>query len=251
LHEALALGQEDIAAVQREVRARVLRLSDTSIPGLAGNVPVAPTLRVRAAGYHHPRTRGSYAPVGPWGRFLAECRGTHRGRGPEGTGKPGPGMVLLGAPRMQRLLRYCARPLFASERWSGRSGASAQSAAEAAIKLHPDVKDRLADIGKIVLASQKPALRIIDKQGRLANPADRDHCLQYVVAIGLLFGELHYHHFEDEVAADPRIDAKSHFLSSPVLATPVGSRYLFPFLVAFEVAPKEEGGDLFFQCRQL
>jgi len=135
--------------------------------------------------------------------------------------------------------------------WSGRSGASAQSAAEAAIKLHPDVKDRLADIGKIVLASQKPALRIIDKQGRLANPADRDHCLQYVVAIGLLFGELHYHHFEDEVAADPRIDAKSHFLSSPVLATPVGSRYLFPFLVAFEVAPKEEGGDLFFQYRQL
>lgn len=83
----------------------------------------------------------------------------------------------------------------------------AQTAAEAAIKLHPDVKDRLADIGKIVLATQKPALRIIDKQGRLANPADRDHCLQYVVAIGLLFGELHYHHFEDEIAADPRIDA--------------------------------------------
>jgi 2-methylcitrate dehydratase len=83
----------------------------------------------------------------------------------------------------------------------------AQTAAEAAIKLHLDVKDRLADIGKIVLATQKPALRIIDKQGRLANPADRDHCLQYVAAIGLLFGELHYHHFEDEIAADPRIDA--------------------------------------------
>ncbi len=83
----------------------------------------------------------------------------------------------------------------------------AQTAAEAAIKLHLDVKDRLADIGKIVLATQKPALRIIDKQGRLANPADRDHCLQYVAAIGLLFGELHYHDFEDEVAADPRIDA--------------------------------------------
>ncbi|MGH8473319.1 MAG: MmgE/PrpD family protein, partial [Gammaproteobacteria bacterium] len=83
----------------------------------------------------------------------------------------------------------------------------AQSAAEAAIKLHPGVKDRLADIDKIVLATQKPALRIIDKRGRLANPADRDHCLRYVAAIGLLFGELHYQHFEDEVAADPRIDA--------------------------------------------
>ncbi|MGH6830269.1 MAG: 2-methylcitrate dehydratase, partial [Methylocella sp.] len=83
----------------------------------------------------------------------------------------------------------------------------AQSAAEAAIKLHPDVKDRLADIGKIVLATQKPALRIIDKQGRLANPADRDHCLQYVAAIGLLFGELHYRHFEEQIAADTRIDA--------------------------------------------
>lgn len=83
----------------------------------------------------------------------------------------------------------------------------AQTAAEAAIKLHPNVKDRLADIGKIVLATQKPALRIIDKQGRLTNPADRDHCLQYVAAIGLLFGELHYHHFEDQIAVDPRIDA--------------------------------------------
>ncbi|MGH6831084.1 MAG: hypothetical protein ACREDG_08015, partial [Methylocella sp.] len=59
----------------------------------------------------------------------------------------------------------------------------------------------------IVLATQKPALRIIDKQGRLANPADRDHCLQYVAAIGLLFGELHYRHFEDQIASDPRIDA--------------------------------------------
>ncbi|MGH8509750.1 MAG: bifunctional 2-methylcitrate dehydratase/aconitate hydratase [Gammaproteobacteria bacterium] len=83
----------------------------------------------------------------------------------------------------------------------------AQTAAEAAIKLYPDVKDRLADIGRIVLATHESALRIIDKPGRLTNPADRDHCLQYVAAIGLLFGELQYHHFEDEIASDPRIDA--------------------------------------------
>ena len=82
----------------------------------------------------------------------------------------------------------------------------AQSAAEAAVRLYPRVKDRLDDIARIQLTTQLPALRIIDKRGPLRNPADRDHCLQYIVAIGLLYGELQYRHFEEPIALDPRID---------------------------------------------
>ncbi len=82
----------------------------------------------------------------------------------------------------------------------------AQTAVECAFQLHPEVKDRLGDIDKITLTTQEAGLRIIDKTGPLQNPADRDHCLQYMVAIGLLFGELNAGHYEDAVAADPRID---------------------------------------------
>jgi 2-methylcitrate dehydratase len=57
------------------------------------------------------------------------------------------------------------------------------------------------------LTTHQSAIRIIDKKGQLHNPADRDHCLQYMVAIGLIFGYLQAEHYEDEVAADPRIDA--------------------------------------------
>ncbi len=81
-----------------------------------------------------------------------------------------------------------------------------QTAVECAFQLHPDIKDRLDDIDKITLTTQEAGLRIIDKTGPLQNPADRDHCLQYMVAIGLLFGELNADHYEDVVAADPRID---------------------------------------------
>jgi 2-methylcitrate dehydratase len=83
----------------------------------------------------------------------------------------------------------------------------AQTAVECAIKLHDQVKDRLEEIEKITLFTQEPAIRIISKTGPLYNPADRDHCLQYMVAIGLIFGELTAEHYEDSVAADPRIDA--------------------------------------------
>jgi 2-methylcitrate dehydratase len=82
----------------------------------------------------------------------------------------------------------------------------AQTAVECAFQLHPEVKDRLDDIDKIMLTTQEAGLRIIDKTGPLQNPADRDHCLQYMVAVGLLFGELNAGHYEDAVAADPRID---------------------------------------------
>ena len=62
----------------------------------------------------------------------------------------------------------------------------AQTAVEAAIGLHRMVRDRLAEIAKVVITTQESAIRIIDKTGPLHNPADRDHCLQYVTAIGLL-----------------------------------------------------------------
>ena len=83
----------------------------------------------------------------------------------------------------------------------------AQTAVECAIELHPQVQHRLDDIERIELETQAAGQRIIDKTGPLDNPADRDHCLQYMVAIGLIFGDLHAGHYEDDVAADPRIDA--------------------------------------------
>ena len=82
----------------------------------------------------------------------------------------------------------------------------AQTAVEAAFQLHPQVKDRLDQIEKIVITSHESAIRIIDKQGPLHNPADRDHCIQYMTAVGLIFGELSAAHYEDDVAKDMRID---------------------------------------------
>jgi 2-methylcitrate dehydratase len=82
----------------------------------------------------------------------------------------------------------------------------AQTAVEAALLLHPQVKDRLDEIASIHIETQEAGARIIDKTGPLANPADRDHCLQYMVAIPLLFGRLTADDYEDAVAADPRVD---------------------------------------------
>lgn len=83
----------------------------------------------------------------------------------------------------------------------------AQTAVEAAIQLHPLVRGRLDEIERIVITTHESAMRIIDKRGPLHNPADRDHCLQYMTAVGLIFGELSAAHYEDRVAQDPRIDA--------------------------------------------
>jgi 2-methylcitrate dehydratase len=83
----------------------------------------------------------------------------------------------------------------------------AQTAVEAAMKLHPQVAARLGEIERIAIETQEPGVRIIDKVGPLANPADRDHCIQYMVAIPLIFGRLTAADYEDGVAADPRIDA--------------------------------------------
>jgi 2-methylcitrate dehydratase len=83
----------------------------------------------------------------------------------------------------------------------------AQTAVEAAMTLHPEVRDRIDQIERIRIETQEPGVRIIDKTGPLANPADRDHCIQYMVAIPLLFGRLTAHDYEDEIARDPRVDA--------------------------------------------
>jgi 2-methylcitrate dehydratase len=83
----------------------------------------------------------------------------------------------------------------------------AQTAVECALQLHPKVKDKTDQIRKIEITTHESAIRIIDKKGPLNNPADRDHCMQYMVAIGLIFGQLTSAHYEDSVAADPRIDA--------------------------------------------
>jgi 2-methylcitrate dehydratase len=83
----------------------------------------------------------------------------------------------------------------------------AQTAVEAAIRLHPQVKGRLADIDRVEITTQEPAVRIIDKSGALHNPADRDHCIQYMAAIGLIHGALTAEHYSDAAAKDPRIDA--------------------------------------------
>jgi 2-methylcitrate dehydratase len=82
----------------------------------------------------------------------------------------------------------------------------AQTAVECAVRLHRQVKDRLDDIKKIVVTTHESAIRIIDKKGPLHNPADRDHCIQYMTAIGLIKGNLTAADYEDNVAADPRID---------------------------------------------
>ncbi|SFN67014.1 bifunctional 2-methylcitrate dehydratase/aconitate hydratase [Xenorhabdus japonica] len=85
-----------------------------------------------------------------------------------------------------------------------------QSAVEAAMFLHQQLKEhgkRIEDIARITIRTHEACIRIIDKQGPLNNPADRDHCIQYMVAIPLIFGRLTAADYEDDIAADPRIDA--------------------------------------------
>jgi 2-methylcitrate dehydratase len=82
----------------------------------------------------------------------------------------------------------------------------AQTAVEAALELHGEVKERLEEIERVEIGTQESAVRIIDKKGPLHNPADRDHCLQYMTAIGLIFGKLTAEHYGEKIAADPRID---------------------------------------------
>src|ERR1700744_3645553 len=80
-----------------------------------------------------------------------------------------------------------------------------QTAVEAAMTLHKQIKST-DDIKKITIRTHEAAIRIIDKKGPLNNPADRDHCIQYMIAVPLIFGRLTAADYEDKVAADPRID---------------------------------------------
>jgi 2-methylcitrate dehydratase len=82
----------------------------------------------------------------------------------------------------------------------------AQTAVECAMQLHPQLKDRLDEIKRITIRTHEAAIRIIDKKGPLSNPADRDHCIQYMIAVPMIFGRLTAADYEDDVAADPRID---------------------------------------------
>jgi 2-methylcitrate dehydratase len=97
----------------------------------------------------------------------------------------------------------------------------AQTAVEAAVALHPQVADRLADIERIVIETQESGKRIIDKVGPLANPADRDHCLQYMVAVALRRGNLTADDYEEAGAADPWLDrlrAKMEVVENPAFS---------------------------------
>ncbi|MBM3963988.1 MAG: bifunctional 2-methylcitrate dehydratase/aconitate hydratase [Planctomycetes bacterium] len=105
----------------------------------------------------------------------------------------------------------------------------AQTAAEAAMKLSPSIRDRIDSIREIGIHTQESAVRIIDKKGALKNPADRDHCIQYIVAVALLHGDLSAEHYEDSAASDPRIDRLREKMT--VIEDPDYSRdYLDPSL---------------------
>ena len=82
----------------------------------------------------------------------------------------------------------------------------AQTAVEAAVKLHDEIKNKFDEIDKIKIITHESAIRIISKEGKLNNPADRDHCLQYMTAIGLIKGDLVAEDYEDSVAKDPLVD---------------------------------------------
>jgi len=95
---------------------------------------------------------------------------------------------------------------------------NAQTAAECAIRLHPVVRDRIQEIRKITICAHATTLRLNTASGPLATAAERDHCVQYVVAVGLLNGSITAEDYETEAASDPRIDAlraKTEILEDP------------------------------------
>ncbi|MDA0349550.1 MAG: bifunctional 2-methylcitrate dehydratase/aconitate hydratase [Verrucomicrobia bacterium] len=85
-----------------------------------------------------------------------------------------------------------------------------QTAVECAIQIYGELDKcgkKPEDISRIIIRTHEACLRIIDKKGPLSNPADRDHCIQYMVAVPIIFGRLTAGDYEDEIAGDPRIDA--------------------------------------------
>ncbi len=108
--------------------------------------------------------------------------------------------LVLDAPLGESVIRRCMFKLVPA-------GMHGQTAAECAFALHAEVVARLDRIERIALRCHRSLSLIMDKRGPLRNPADRDHCVQYIVALGLLHGELGPDHYSDAFAADPRIDA--------------------------------------------
>ena len=85
-----------------------------------------------------------------------------------------------------------------------------QTAVEAAMTINGLMKaagKSAADIASVKIRTHEACIRIIDKKGPLGNPADRDHCIQYMVAVPLIFGRLTARDYEDDIASDPAIDA--------------------------------------------
>jgi len=115
--------------------------------------------------------------------------------------------VVLGGPLVykQGFGSYVMENVLFKVSWPAEWHAA--TAVECALVLHAQVVERLAAVERIVIETQEPAVRTIDQSGPLANPADRDHCLQYMVAVALIFGRLTAADYEDAVARDPRIDA--------------------------------------------
>ena len=164
---------------------------------------------------HAPNTgsRKSWAAGDAAGRARAAGADGAPGRDGLSVGALGQGLGLLrralqGPPVLVqpalRQLRHGERAV--QDLFSPRSS-TPQTAVEAALELHGAVKDRLQDVERIVIETQEAGARIIDKTGPLDNPADRDHCIQYMVAVPLIHGRLTARDYEDEVAEDPRIDA--------------------------------------------
>ncbi len=138
--------------------------------------------------------------------------------------------LVLSAPKFGFYDGFCGGKRFSFPRPYGEyviqhvmlksvpSGMYGQTAVECAIRLHPMVKDRIEHIRRIDIYTQKSLLGIMSKDGPLKNHADRDHSVQYIVAIGLLFGRLNPDDCNDDVAADPRIDVlrgKMHVVEDP------------------------------------
>ena len=95
---------------------------------------------------------------------------------------------------------------------------NSQTAAECATHLHPLVKDRIDDIREIRISAHRTTLKLNTQSGPLATPAERDHCVQYIVAVGLLKGRIESSDYEHEAAADPRMDtlrAKTQVVEDP------------------------------------
>ncbi len=192
-----------VAALLGGSRAEVVNaLSNAFIDGGAlAHLPSCPQYRIAEilGGRRRDEPRGAAGPHGPAGRNGLSHGPDREDVGLSGRAVPRPAhrpAQPLGSYVMENILFKVSFP----------AEFHAQTAVEAAFALHPRVKDRLDEIETIRIETQESAVRIIDKTGPLHNPADRDHCLQYMVAVGLVKGRLTAEDYEDAAAADPRID---------------------------------------------